>query len=117
MPAIGVPALFCAAAVCLTVVALAMIVAIKMATGRINLKGILPDRGARLRSIPQLQLLAVSIATVATYAAMDIAALGQGATSLPEVPAWLLGLFGTSHILQIGGRSGLLTFLQRGFRP
>ncbi len=85
------------------VVSPALIVAYKLLTRRINARGLLAGDGAVIAT-SRVQMLAATIYVVMKYLEL----LGQPSTgpvwSIPEAPAELLAILGTSQAIHIGGQ-------------
>ena len=82
---------------------LALVVAYKMLTGAINMRGLLDDKVTGGLSPGRVQLLVFTVTGAGYYLllAMEQAASG----SLPAIPEEVLLLLGGSHLVYMGGKA------------
>jgi len=84
---------------------LALVVAYKMLSGRINMKGLLEDKMSGELSPGRLQLLLFTLIGAGSYLGMTAAISGESPTGLPEVPEPLLLSVAGSNLAYLGGKT------------
>ena len=82
------------------------IIAVRMLTGDINVRGLLRTKsptGDDSLSPARVQLLVFTIVTAGTYLGWAIEAHGTG--QMPKVPETWLAMFGGSHVFYLGSKA------------
>lgn len=83
-------------------VAVSAIVAFKLVSGAIRMRGLLDDKETGTFSPARLQLLIITLAGAASYFGLVVESAGAGA--LPAVPAWLLIPVAASNAGYLGAK-------------
>lgn len=87
---------------------LALVVAYKMLTGRINMRGLLDDKAAGGLSPGRVQLLVLTLAGAGYYLLLTVE--NGHPTEFPEVPQELLALVGGSNLVYLGSKVRSMLF-------